>query len=83
MKRTKITLPAVKAHSQHKCLWKPHPELHHLELCSRKKCGEVRAVPFNWTALDELEAEFMGRQEELYQQRKAPLRAGNSSTISQ
>lgn len=72
MKRTKITPSSVITHAGHACDWEPHPDLHHLQVCAL--CGRVRNVPFVWTKYDDLEAEFMDRQEELYQQREAARR---------
>lgn len=65
MKRIKIT------QAGHACRWKRHPDLHHLQICSRRNCKKIRAVPFNWNAQDEMEAAFMGRQDEMFQQRRA------------
>jgi hypothetical protein len=61
-------IQALSLYTEHKCLWEPHPDLHHLLICSQKKCGKLRSA-FVWTKYDDLEAEFMARQDELYELR--------------
>jgi hypothetical protein len=60
--KTKITTSSVIAHPGQECQWKPHQDIHTFQICAL--CGRVRNVPFAWTKYDELEAEFMGHQEE-------------------
>ncbi len=81
MKRIHITnqyalnlaeIQALPLYAEHECQWEPHPVLHHLQICSGKKCGKVRSA-FVWTGYDDMEAEFMERQEELYAERDAEL----------
>jgi Helix-turn-helix domain len=60
--------------TEHKCHWMQDPTRHHLQICSRKKCGKVRMVPHVWTKYDDREAEYMARVEELYHQSGAAQR---------
>jgi len=76
MEKIKINLSSTPPLAGHSCRWERHPNLHHLEICSRDECGRVRAVPFNWNAQDEMEAAFMGRQEEMLQQQRAAQMRG-------
>jgi len=57
-------------YNEHQCRWEPHPDLHHLLVCTRGRCGKVKSS-FVWTKYDDLEAEFMARQDELYELREA------------
>src|SRR5262245_24067435 len=65
--QTRVRFPvALSLFTEHKCQWIQDPTRHHLQICSRKKCGKVRAVPFVWTKDDDLEAEYMDLVEEHY-----------------
>lgn len=53
---------ALPLYAEHECQWEAHPVLHHLLFCSGKECGKVR-LAFAWTHCDDLEDEYMERQE--------------------
>lgn len=55
--------------AEHDCQWEAHPVLHHLMFCSGKECGKARSA-FVWAKYDDLENEYMERQEELYAERR-------------
>ncbi len=67
-------IQALSLFTEHKCHWVQDPTRHNLQICSRKKCGKVRAVPFVWTKYDDLEAEYMALVEEHYHRSGAAQR---------
>jgi hypothetical protein len=67
-------IQALSLFTEHKCQWVQDPTRHNFQICSGKKCGKVRAVPFVWTKYDDLEAEYMALVEEHYHRSGAARR---------